>query len=77
MKNIFFFNSMLTPRIITFVYWVMLFSSSLFSVIKISQGQLLSGLGFLLVGCIASRVWCELLMVIFKINENIQKMADK
>ena len=26
MKDVFFFNAMLTPKIITFVYWLLLFS---------------------------------------------------
>ena len=36
-----------------------------------------TGLGILLFGLIDTRVWCELLIVLFKINENLQKIANR
>ncbi len=40
-------------------------------------GSLLSGLFTLIAGAIGVRVWCELLIVVFKINDNLQKLANR
>ena len=80
MKNIFFFDSMLTPKIITFVYWLMLigcFLSGTVSMFAGHGGGFIAGLGIIVFGAIGARIWCELLIVLFKIHENLQKIANK
>lgn len=80
MKSIFFFDSMLTPKIITAVYWILL-AASVFSglgaMFSDYSGGFLVGLGILIGGAIGARIWCELLIVLFKINANLQKIAEK
>lgn len=82
MRNVLFFDSMLTPKIITMVYWLLLF----FAVIsglgtmfggELSFGKFLMGIAVAVGGAIGARIWCELLIVLFKINENIKNIADK
>jgi hypothetical protein len=84
MRDIFFFDSMLTPKIITFVYWLLL----LFAVISglgsifggyggVTFGKFLMGIGIIVGGAFFARIWCELLIVLFKIHENIKTLADK
>lgn len=77
MKDIFFFESMLTPKIITFVYWLMLLTVVVGALGTIFSGKILIGLGAFVGGVIGVRIWCELLIVLFKINENIKKMAER
>lgn len=83
MKDIFFFDSMLTPKIITFVYWLMLFAAlasglgAIFSGYGGFFGNLFSGLGIIIGGAIAARIWCELMIVLFKIHENLHKIAER
>lgn len=80
MKDIFTFDSMLTPKIITFVYWLMLLASlisGLGTMFSEYGGGVLSGLALIIGGAIGSRIWCELLIVLFKIHENLQKIANK
>lgn len=80
MKDIFYFDSMLTPKIITVVYWFMLLSSLVTGLGTMFVGEnssFLGGLGIILVGAIFSRIWCELLIVLFKINENLQNIVNK
>ena len=80
MKDIFFFDSMLTPKIITFVYWIMLIGSlisGLSSIFTQYGGGIFAGLGIMIGGAIFARIWCELLIVLFKIHENLQKIANK
>lgn len=84
MRDLFHFDSMLTPKIITFVYWLLL----LFAVISglgtmfsgfngMSFGSFLMGLATIVGGAVFARIWCELLIVLFKIHENMKKLADR
>ena len=77
MKDIFFFDSMLTPKIITFVYWLLLISILLSGLGTMFTTSFFAGLGILIFGAIGVRIWCELLIVLFKIHENLRKLADK
>ena len=83
MKDLFFFNTMFTPKIITFVYWLALFAAvvsgigSMFAFGRMSLTSFLTGLAIIVGGAIGARIWCELLIVLFKINENMQKVANK
>jgi hypothetical protein len=83
MKDIFFFDSMLTPKIITVVYWLMLFAAlvsglgAIFSGYGGFFGNLFSGLGIIIGGAVAARIWCELMIVLFKIHENLQTIAQR
>lgn len=78
-KEVLFFESMLTPKIITAVYWLLLLGA-LFSGLGMMfgpAGNFFAGLGVIIIGAVGARIWCELLIVLFKINENIKKAAEK
>lgn len=80
MRDLFFFDSMLTPKIITFVYWIMLLGtlvSGLTTMFTQYGGGFLMGLLIIVGGAVTTRIWCELLIVLFKIHENLQKIANK
>lgn len=84
MKNkLLFFDSMITPKIITFIYWILLASvciyglNTMFGSNVFSFMNFLIGMVYILFGAVCSRVWCELLIVIFKINENLQSIKEK
>ncbi|OEE57476.1 hypothetical protein A1OO_16000 [Enterovibrio norvegicus FF-33] len=84
MKDVFFFDSMLTPKIITVVYWLLLLASVVSGITAMfsgyngmTAGSFFSGLAIIVGGAVASRIWCELLIVLFKIHENLKKIADK
>lgn len=84
MKDILFFDNMLTPKIITFVYWLLLLIA-VFSGIGaiftgysgVTFGSFIMGIGIAIGGAVGARIWCELLIVLFKINENIKMLAEK
>lgn len=84
MRNLFFFDAMLTPKIITLVYWLLLLAAVTSGIDTALSGygkphisSVLSGLAVIVVGAIGARIWCELLIVLFKIHENLKKLADK
>ncbi|HMW23670.1 MAG TPA: DUF4282 domain-containing protein [Burkholderiaceae bacterium] len=82
MKSLLHFDQMITPKIITFIYWLLLAAAlfagigAMFSTGRFSFGGFFGGLFVMAGGALGARVWCELLIVLFKINENIQKIAS-
>ncbi len=84
MKDVLFFDNMLTPKIITFVYWILLIAAvvaglgSMFGGFGgFSIGRFFMGLLYAVGGAIAARIWCELLIVLFKMNEALQELRHK
>ncbi|MFN3842468.1 MAG: DUF4282 domain-containing protein [Rehaibacterium terrae] len=84
MRHLLFFDSMLTPKIITLVYWLCLLAavfSGLFSMFGgwggFTFGKFLTGLVVIAGGAIAARIWCEILIVLFKIHENLRVLAER
>lgn len=83
MKNLFFFDAMLTPKIITLVYWLLLLASVISGVGYMFAGyagftlsQFFLGLLLIAGGAVSARIWCELLIVLFKINGNLQQLSN-
>ena len=79
-RRILFFDAMLTPKIITIVYWLMLGAcvlSGLVAMFTVPKLGFLAGLAIIAGGAIGARIWCELLIVLFKINEHTQRMAER
>jgi len=84
MKNLLFFDEMITPKIITVIYWLLLIGVVISGIGTMFAGyagfsftSFFKGLMMIVFGTIGVRIWSELLIVLFKINSNIQKMADK
>lgn len=76
-KDVLFFDRMLTPSIITIVYWLLLAGVVLSALGVMFTQSLFGGLGMLIGGVIGVRIWCELLIVIFKIHQNLQTFVEK
>ncbi|HUW25436.1 MAG TPA: DUF4282 domain-containing protein [Gallionella sp.] len=83
MKDVLFFENMLTPKIITFVYWLLLLAAvigglgSMFGFGGFSFAKFFMGMIYVIGGAIAARIWCELLIVLFKMNEALQELRHK
>lgn len=77
MRDLLFFDTMVTPKFITILYWLFLLSAVLSGVGIIFSGSLVTGLLAIVGGGLLARIWCELMVVLFKINENLQKIADR
>lgn len=76
-KNMLFFDTMITPKIITFLYWITLASMIITGIVFIFQGQLLKGIGILIGGSLLYRVLFEMIIIAFKSNEYLKKIAEK
>ena len=79
------FNKMLTPLIIQILFWIGVAASILGGIGMIIAGiasrygggfYVLLGFITLILGPIFTRIYCELLIVIFKIHDNLQKIRE-
>lgn len=83
MHNLLHFDSMITPKLITLVYWIALALLALgcASVLLAGEANFFVRVFTVAIGAplgaLLIRVYCELLIVLFKINDNIQKLADR
>ena len=55
-RDVLYFDSMLTPKVVTLVARAMIIT---------------------LGGAIGARICCQLMIVLFKLNENIQRLANQ
>lgn len=85
MKEYIQFDKMITPTIIKFIFWAGVGLSVLFGLITIISGatsnfgggaQVLIGLVTIVLGPLVVRIYCELLIVLFKMHESLNKIAN-
>lgn len=84
MKDVLFFENMLTPKLITLVYWLLLLAAivggigSMFGGYGgLTFGKFAMGIVYAVGGALAARIWCELLIVLFKMNDALQEIRKK
>lgn len=84
-RDVLYFDSMLTPKVVTLVYWLLLLGALIAGIGSMfytgfqymSFSTFARALLITLGGAIAARIWCELMIVLFKLNENIQRMVNE
>ena len=76
-KDVFYFDRMLTSQIIQLLYWFLLLSAALSGLGLMASGSFFGGLITLVGGAIGSRIFCELMIVVFKMNEALQVIRNK
>ena len=90
MRNYLYFDSMITPKIITFIYWLMLAGCAIYGLVLMvgAFGTMkyngMMGFGMLVLapvaviaGAVIARIYCEIMIVLFKINEALQDIRHK
>lgn len=79
------FDKMITPVIIKIIFWVGLVFSILIALATIISGlaspygggmEVLIGLAMLFLGPLVVRIYCELLIVVFKINDSLTEIKE-
>ncbi|MBP1971360.1 hypothetical protein J2Z83_003499 [Virgibacillus natechei] len=73
------FNKMLTPTLIKIVFWLGVAISVLPGLLMMFDGGFSVIIGLILIafGPLMVRIYCELLIVIFKIHESLNDMNQK
>ncbi len=77
-------DAMLTPKVVTLVYWLLLVAAVIAGLGSMfymgfqymTFGTFVRGLAITIGGAIGARIWCELVIVLFKLNENVQRIAN-
>ncbi|CAI0915143.1 Uncharacterised protein [Serratia rubidaea] len=77
MKSIFLFDAMLTPKIITVVYWLTLLGVIISGIGMMTYSGVFSGLLAILIGGVFVRVAFEMIIIAFKNNEYLRRIAEK
>ncbi len=74
----FYLDEMVTPKLITLFYWILLFAFITKGLGDIFiEGDFWRGLVWVIGGSLASRVACELVVILFRINENLDEINNK
>jgi hypothetical protein len=76
-KDVLFFDKMLTPTIIVVVYWLILAAAVVGGLVTMFTSSFLTGLLALIGGVLFGRIWCELLIVLFKMNDALQTLKNR
>lgn len=77
MKDILFFDNLVTPKILTVLYWLSLAGVVLSGITMIFAGSFFTGLFSIVFGALGTRVFFEMIMIVFKNNEYLKKIAEK
>ncbi len=74
----FYLDEMVTPKLITLFYWILLFAFITKGLGDIFlEGDFWRGLVWVIGGSLASRVACEMVVILFRINENLNEINEK
>jgi hypothetical protein len=81
MQDLLGFDKMVTPVIIRILYFLGLIGVLVATVVSLFQGSILAAIGILVFGAIMVRVYSELLILLFRIHDNLvsinQQMKDR
>ncbi|CAM9710672.1 unnamed protein product [Phaeothamnion confervicola] len=77
MRDLLYLDNMIVPKVITFFYWVLLLVAAVSGIGTMVAGGFITGLMVIAGGMFAARVWSELIVVLFKINEALQEIRKK
>lgn len=76
MEDFFSFRRMLTPVLIQIIFWIGLLTVGIVGVVMMARGQAVVGLVVWALGFLLVRVYAELLIVIFRINDTLADIRD-
>lgn len=79
MNSLLSFNTFITPKVITVLYWLCLFGVFVGAISVMFSGMgaagFFGGLFVMFIGAISVRIYCELIMVIFRNNEYLKNIS--
>lgn len=76
MKDFLNFKKMITPMVIKILFWVGVVSCVLTGLGMIFSLEIGKGLVVLLLGPVAVRIYCELLILLFSINDTLTDLKN-
>ncbi len=76
MKSILGFDTLLTPRLLVLFYWICMLLILITGLLAIHSAGLVSSVVGIVVGMVFCRIGFELIMVAFKNNEYLRRIAE-
>ena len=76
MKDFLFFRKMITPVIIQILFWIGVAFAVIGGIVAIFTTGFLYGLGMIVLGPVVVRIWTELLIVLFKVNDTLTDIRN-
>jgi hypothetical protein len=77
MKDFLLFKKMITPIIIQVLFWLGVAGVVIFGFVQLFNSEIVQGLAMIILGPVFVRLWTEILIVLFKINDNLKEINDK
>jgi hypothetical protein len=74
MSDFLAFRKMITPVIIQVIFWILLIVCLIFAIVLIAGHQPAVGLLLLVLGPLFVRIYCEMLIVLFVMNDALQEI---
>jgi len=75
MSDFLAFRKMITPVIIQILFWIGVVACVIAAIINFTQGLVLGGFVVLVLGPIMVRVYCEILIVVFKVLDTLKEIS--
>lgn len=76
-KDFLAFKKMITPTFIQIIFWLGVAGAVIFGLISIFSGDFLPGLLTLILGPIMVRIYCEIMIVFFRMQQSLHEMNSK
>ncbi|SVB30262.1 uncharacterized protein METZ01_LOCUS183116 [marine metagenome] len=76
-QAVLYLDEMVTPKLVTFFYWILLFAFITKGIGDMFEGDFFRGLVWVVGGALTSRVACELMIVVFHINDNLHSINSQ
>ena len=71
MNDFLAFRKMITPLFIQFIFWIAVIATVISALIAMFSGSFLYGLIMLILGPFIARIYCELLIILFRIYDEL------
>ncbi|MEE8323180.1 MAG: DUF4282 domain-containing protein [Candidatus Bathyarchaeia archaeon] len=71
------FKKMITPTFIQIIFWVGAAVIAIVGLYMMVRADFFLGLIYLVLGPVVWRIYCEILIVLFKIHENVEAINQK
>ena len=68
------FETMMTPFVIQVIFWIAVVILVILGILQIIQGDsaIWTGLATIIVGPILARIYCEIIIIFFRINDHLR-----
>jgi hypothetical protein len=70
------FRKMITPIFIQVIFWVLVAFLVILGLVQIANDAPVEGILLIVLGPLGARIYAEILIVIFRINENVAALRD-